>query len=190
MIAPKKSLNTQAKEQITRVAFYDRNRVTRDTPLSAIELQNCSFRQLLKDHPEWSSVGIYRDLDIIGELPGARPEFDRLVSDCQKGLIDVIVVKNVSKLSGNMLDLVEKVSSFHSMQPAVNLYFLHEDIDTRKSNYLSPFEYMYNLMKESEEKSIIAKKSINTRYSPGKYSSTALKKKFKMQRKRKTRGRK
>lgn len=188
MITPKKPLNTQAEEQITRVAFYDRNRVTRDTPLSAIELQNSSFRQLLKDHPKWSSVGIYRDLDIIGELPGDRPEFDRLVSDCQKGLIDLIVVKNVSKLSRNIVDLVEKISFFHSMRPAVELYFSHEDIDTRKSNYLSPFEYMYNLMKESEQKSMTAKEPKYTRYSPGKYDSKAIKKKSKMHRKRKTRG--
>ena len=188
MITPKKPLNTQTEEQITRVAFYDRNRVTRDTPLSVIELQNSSFRQLLKDHPEWSNIGIYRDLDIIGEPPGNRPEFDRLVSDCEKGLIDLIVVKNVSKISRNIVELVEKVSSFRSMQPAVQLYFLHEDIDTRKSNYLSPFEYMYNLMKESEQKSMTAKEPKNTRNSPGKYDSKAIKKKSKIHRKRKTRG--
>ena len=188
MIAPKKPLKRQAEEQITRVAFYDRNHVTSDTPLSAIELQNGRFRQLLKEHPEWSNVGIYRDLDIIGELPGDHPEFEKLVGDCEKGLIDLIVVKNVSRISRNIVDLVEKVSAFRSMRPAVEIYFLHEDIDTRKSNYLSPFEYMYNLMKESEEKSKIKKEPINTRYSPGKYDSKAIKEKSKIHRKRKTRG--
>ena len=188
MITPEKLLNTQTDEQITRVAFYDRNHFSPDTPISVIELQNALFYRLLKKHPEWENIGIYRDIDEFGTTSRNQLEFNKLMEDCKKGMIDLIVVKSISKFSRNIVDFLSMVSAFRSMDPAVELYFINENIDARKDRDLTPFEYMHNLMAESEERTRTIKESLATRYSPGKYYSKTIKKKSRKQRKRKTRG--
>jgi hypothetical protein len=171
MTTPKKVIRADSNEQITRVAFYDRNRVTHDTPISVIELQNAMFYRLQKTHPQWKTIGIYRDIDELGQTPGNHYEYDRLVDDCKKGMIDLVVAKSISKISRNLVDCIDKVTTLHSMDPPVELYFINENIDTRKENDLSAFVNMYALMAESEEITKVPKKPINTRYLPGTYDS-------------------
>lgn len=190
MTTPEKALDDESYKQITRVAFYDRNRVTKDTPISVIELQNALFHKLLKEHPEWEKVGIYRDIDEFGVAPGNRMEFDRLISDCNKGLIDLVVVKTISKFSRNVMECIDKVSSFRSMDPPVGIYFVNENIDTRKPEKLAPFINMYAMMEEAEKRNRSIKEPVNTRYSSGTYNSKVLKRKSRMRRRRGIRGRK
>ena len=188
MITPERTIETKTDKQMLRVAFYDRNRVDPDTPISVIELQNALFYRLLKKHPEWENIGIYRDIDEFGTTSRNQLEFNKLMEDCKKGMIDLVVVKSISKFSRNVVDLISMVSAFHSMNPAVELYFINENIDTRKDNDLAPFEYMHNLMKESEERTRTIKESLTARYSPGKFDSKGIKKKSKKHRKHKRRG--
>ena len=86
-------------------------------------------------------------------------------------MIDLVVAKSISKISRNLVDCIDKVTTLHSMDPPVELYFINENIDTRKENDLSAFVNMYALMAESEEITKVPKKPINTRYLPGTYDS-------------------
>ena len=81
MITPEKPINIHTDEHITRVAFYDRNRVDPDTPISVIDLQNALFYRLLKKHPEWENIGIYRDIDEFGATSRNQLEFNKLMED-------------------------------------------------------------------------------------------------------------
>lgn len=190
MTTPEYAIDKGYGKQITRVAFYDRNRVAKDTPLSVIELQNALFNKLLKEHPEWEKVGIYRDIDEFGVTPGNRIEFDRLVSDCKKGLIDLVVVKTISMFSRNVVECIDKVSTFRSMDPPVEIYFVNENLDTRNPEKLAPFINMYATMEEAEKRSRNIKGPMKTRYSAGTYNSRGVKHKSHIRRIRRTRGRK
>ena len=185
MKTPERTTVIKTDKQVLRVAFYDRNRVDPDTPISVIELQNALFYRLLKKHPEWENAGIYRDIDEFGTTSCNQLEFNKLMEDCKRGMIDLVVVKSISKFSRNIVDLISMVSAFHSMNPAVELYFINENIDTRKDNDLAPFEYMHNHITESEERTRTIKESLRARYLPGTFDHKGIKKKSKKHRKHK-----
>ena len=190
MTTSPKAIHKESDNKIIRVAFYDRNRVTHDTPISVIELQNAVFRHLLQAHPEWKNVGIYRDIDELGEMPGNHMEYDRLVNDCIKGMIDLVVTKSICKFSRSIDDCIKKVSVFHSLNPPVDIYFINENIDTRKPDNLALFINMYSLINESEKSSGNAKEPIKTRYASEKYDSSGTKKKSRIHSRHRRRGRK
>ena len=153
MISPKYTENHQDKNEMTRVAFYDRIRVNPDTHISVIELSNAMFYQLLHDHPDWDNVGIYRDVDELGSASCNHFEYDRMIDDCKAGLIDLIVVKNIRLFSRNVVDFLDKTSTLHSICPNVNFYFICEGLDPllNKLLYLLYYNRICNIHTSSRE---------------------------------------
>ncbi len=187
MISPKYTENHQDKNEMTRVAFYDRIRVTPDAPISVIELGNAMFYQLLHNHPDWDNVGIYRDVDELGSASCNHFEYDRMIDDCKAGLIDLIVVKNIRLFSRNVVDFLDKTSTLHSICPNVNFNFICEGLDTRKNKDLAAYEFIYSVIKEDEQNRMKRGCSMR-RYSPGKYNSRCSKRKSHTYKIRRTRG--
>ncbi len=186
MIAPKYTENHKDKNEITRVAFYDRINVTPDTPISVIELHNAMFYQLLHYHPDWDNVGIYRDVDELGSASHNHYEYDHMIDDCKTGLIDLIVVKNIRSFSRNVVDFLDKTSTLHTSCPNVHFYFICEGLDTRKNEVLATYEFIYSIIKEEQNR--IKRGCSMTRYSRGRYHSRCSKRKSHPYKKQKTRG--
>ena len=147
MISPNHTKNHEDKNEITRVAFYDRIRVTPDAPISVTELSNAMFNQMLHAHPDWDNVGIYRDIDEFGSSSCNHSEYDLMIDDCKAGLIDLIVVKNIRSFSRNVVDFLDKASKLHSICPNINIYFICEGLDTRKNEDLATYEFLYSVIK-------------------------------------------
>jgi len=63
----------------------------------------------------------------------------RLLADCDKGLIDYIIVKSISRFSRNTVDSIEIVRKLY--QDGIYIYFEKENIDTGKmeASCCSPF---------------------------------------------------
>ncbi|MDW7674919.1 MAG: recombinase family protein [Bacillota bacterium] len=50
----------------------------------------------------WLIVGVYSDDDYSGVTADDRPDFTRLISDCEAGKIDVVLCKNMSRFARNI----------------------------------------------------------------------------------------
>lgn len=88
-------------DKIYNVAAYVRE--SRDEQLKKIatlENQLLLLKQYIEKHPDWKLYDSYADDNISGTV-FMRPELNRLISDVEAGKIDIILLKDLSRLGRN-----------------------------------------------------------------------------------------
>ena len=78
--------------------------------------------------PTWQMAGIYADAGITGTSAKKRPGFMRMIEDCRKGKIDLIITKSVSRFSRNNLDCLLYVRELK--EHGIPIIFEKEGINT------------------------------------------------------------
>ena len=114
-----------------RVAAYCRVSTLLEQQESSFEAQKSYYTEMILSNPNWKMAGIYADKGISGTCMAKRPEFQKLLSDCEKGRIDIIVTKSISRFSRNTVDFIETIRKLGSLGVAV--YFEKENINTQSS---------------------------------------------------------
>ena len=110
---------------IKRVAAYARVSVTElEHSLTA---QMDYYENLIKANPEWRFAGIYADNGISGTST-KRAEFQRLIKDCEAGIVDIILVKSISRFARNTVDMLNTIR--HLKDIGVEVRFEREHINT------------------------------------------------------------
>ena len=111
-----------------RVAAYVRvSEETKETQHS-LHAQIDFYQRKIHEKAEWELAGIYKDNGISGTDIKRREGFVRLISDCEAGKIDLILVKSVSRFARNTLDLLRIVR--HLKQLGVAVRFEEQNIDS------------------------------------------------------------
>lgn len=151
-----------------RVCAYCRVSTDDANQTSSYELQKNHYEDMIKEHAGWNLVGIYADEGISGTSLLHRDEFNRMISDCQAGRIDLIVTKSVSRFARNIVDCIAKVRELANMKPQVGVFFETEHIYT----FDNTSEMMLAVLsaaaqEESHTKSEIMNISIEQRFSRG-----------------------
>lgn len=80
-----------------RVAAYARVSSASDDKLNSFAAQNRYYADLISGKENWSMVDIYADEGITGTSAEKREDFQRLLADCHRGLIDRILVKSIQQ---------------------------------------------------------------------------------------------
>lgn len=111
-----------------RVAAYARVSTDSDEQLVSLETQKAHYEKYIRSRPDWEYAGLYYDEGISGTSMAKRDGLLRLLSDCDKGLIDYIVVKSISRFSRNTVESIETVR--HLCSKGIYIYFEKENIDT------------------------------------------------------------
>ena len=158
-----------------RVAVYAR--VSTDDPnqTSSYELQKNHYTDLVNMNPNWDLVDIYADEGISGTSLQHRDNFVRMISDCEAGLIDLIVTKSVSRFARNLLDGVGFVRKLGAMTPPVGVFFETENINTFKSESEMSLAIVSTMaQEESHTKSEIMNASVEMRFKRGIFLTPAL----------------
>ena len=128
----RKIFNPEEKEQeakgLLRAAAYCRVSTKSDEQLTSYETQMAVYTQKISENPEWVFAGIYADRGISGTQADRRPEFLRMVEDCEAGKINVVLCKSLSRFSRNTLDGVTYIRHLQGL--GVRLIFEKENIDT------------------------------------------------------------
>lgn len=75
---------------------------------------------------------LYADEGISGTRADKRPQFQKMIEDCHKGKIDMIITKSVSRFARNTVDCLDYVRSLKEI--GVGIYFEEQNIDTLKSD--------------------------------------------------------
>lgn len=98
-----------------KVAAYAR--VSKDTKrlMHSVFAQINYYSTLIQKHPEWEYVGVYADCGRSGTDTEKRNEFQRMLADCEKGKIDIILTKSISRFARNTVDLLKTVRHLKSL---------------------------------------------------------------------------
>ncbi len=111
-----------------RVAAYARVSSASDDQLNSFAAQNRYYTALISGKENWTMVDIYADEGITGTSVEKREDFQRLLADCRRGLIDRLLVKSISRFARNTKECLEALRELKLL--GVSVYFEKENIDT------------------------------------------------------------
>ena len=114
-----------------RVCAYCRVSTALDEQLESLENQTQAFLYKLKTHPEWENAGVYADEGITGTSVKKRAQFRAMIEKCEKGEIDLIITKSISRFARNTIDCLKYVRKLKTY--GVSVIFEKEGLDTSSS---------------------------------------------------------
>ena len=99
VIPPKPEFSGENRINIRpkRVAAYCRVSTDKEQQEHSFETQVQMYTDLIMMKPNWQMAGIYADEGITGTIAKKRPDFMRMIEDCRKGKIDMIITKSMSR---------------------------------------------------------------------------------------------
>ncbi|SFG92447.1 Site-specific DNA recombinase [Desulfotomaculum arcticum] len=95
---------------------------------SSYESQVNYYIAYIRNNPDWTFVDIYADEGISGTSTKKRDDFNRMINDCMKGKIDIVITKSISRFARNTLDCLNNVRKLKNKGIAV--FFEKENINT------------------------------------------------------------
>ena len=89
-----------------RVAAYCRVSTEHEDQANSFDSQRRYFRDCIDANPKWELSEIYADEGITGTSTKKRTQFNRMISDAHSGKFQLILTKEVSRFSRNLLDTI------------------------------------------------------------------------------------
>ena len=117
--------------KLKRVAAYARVSNGKDAMLHSLAAQVSYYANMILAHPSWQYVGVYADEALTGTKDN-RANFQRLLEDCRKGDVDLIITKSISRFARNTVTLLETVRELKNM--GVDVYFEEQNIHSLSSD--------------------------------------------------------
>ncbi len=121
-------------KKLLRVGIYerlsdeDRFKLNKDDDSESIKNQRNLLMAEIDKRPEFVLVDEYCDEDLSG-AGTYRPEFERLIRDCENGKIDVVLCKSQSRFSRDM-EVIEKFLHNKFIEWGVRFISLADNADT------------------------------------------------------------
>ena len=122
---------TPRLESKKRVAAYARVSSGKDAMLHSLSAQVSYYNDLIQQEPNWEFVGVYADEAITGTKEN-RPDFQRLLSDCRDGKVDMVITKSISRFARNTVTLLETVRMLKAL--GVDVFFEEQNIHTMSAD--------------------------------------------------------
>jgi len=124
--------------QEVRAAIYCR--LSKDDDLSGPSASIQNQRELLCSYCEeqgWRVAGIFQDDGYTG-LNMDRPDFQRMLGAVERGMFDVILTKDLSRLGRNYLQTGQLIEEFFPKN-RVRYIALNDAVDSNIENDITPF---------------------------------------------------
>lgn len=118
-----------------RVAAYARVSMDSDRLEHSLSAQISRYSEWIQSNPGWEYAGVFADNGISGTST-ERPEFQRLMAECEAGHIDMILTKSISRFARNTLDTLVAVRRLKELGIAVRFEKEHIDTLTDKGELL------------------------------------------------------
>ena len=111
-----------------KVASYCRVSTDKDDQANSFETQKAYFREYIQRNPDWELYEIYADEGITGTSTNKRVQFNRMMNDAYEGKFQMIVTKEVSRFSRNILDTITYTRELRAM--GIGVIFATDRINT------------------------------------------------------------
>lgn len=112
---------SQAKKPQIRVACYCRVATASQLSEPAVEIQRRCLEAAIRKHENWTMANIYVDIDANRMKAPERPSFQKMLQDCQAGSVDLILIRDPSRLSRKTQECVQIIRQLHDM--GIGVYF-------------------------------------------------------------------
>ncbi len=124
-------------KKVFRVGIYlrlsneDKDKLNKDDASESIKNQRNMLTQYIEKHQEFELVQEYCDEDLSG-AGTYRPEFERLIRDCENKKLDIVLCKSQSRFSRDM-EIVEKYINNKFKEWNIRFIGLSDNADTFNS---------------------------------------------------------
>lgn len=122
----------QGSVKRTRVAAYCRVSTELEEQQGSFNEQKNYYQSLIQNNEQWILAGIYADEGITGTKASKRDGFMRMINDCRKGKIDLILTKSITRFARNTLDSLKFTEELKNLGIAV--IFEKENLNSLDEN--------------------------------------------------------
>ena len=113
-----------------RVAAYARVSSGKDAMLHSLSAQVSYYSDYIQSNG-WEYAGVYADEAITG-TKDKRDGFQKLLTECRKGNVDMVITKSISRFARNTVTLLETVRELKAL--GVDVYFEEQNIHTMSAD--------------------------------------------------------
>lgn len=161
-----RKIERKASHQKIKVAAYCRVSTDKAEQEESFETQVSAYKRMINANPKWEYAGIYAD-----EKSGTsdkREGFQRMIADAERGAIQYILVKSISRFSRNVVDCRDYIERLQKC--GVTVYFERENIESTAPGTSMMLSLMAAIAQdESRSNSENHRWAIRRRYERGEY---------------------
>ncbi len=133
-----------------KVAAYCRVSTDMEDQLHSLSAQIKYFTEYISDHIGWELIEVYYDEGITGTSVKKRDGFNRMIEDCEKGKINLILTKEVSRFARNTVDTLCFTRKLSAL--GIGVIFMNDGIDTRDKDGELRLTIMASIAQEESRK--------------------------------------
>ena len=111
-----------------KVAAYCRVSTELEEQQNSYQAQIDYYTDKISSNKKWRMAGIFADEGISGTQAKKRPEFIRMIRLCERGKIDLIITKSISRFALNTVDCLNYVRRLKAL--GIGIIFEKENINT------------------------------------------------------------
>lgn len=133
-----------------KVASYCRVSTDKDDQANSFESQQKYFKEYIARRPNWELYEIYADKGITGTSTKKRVKFNQMINDAHMGKFHIIITKEVSRFSRNILDTISYTRELKAI--GVIVIFLNDGIATSDGDAELKLSFLGSLAQEESRK--------------------------------------
>ena len=138
-----------------RVAAYVRVSTSKEDQLNSFAAQYLHYKKLFENSSFEELIDVYADEGISGTTTDKRNEFNRMIDDCERGRIQKIYVKSVSRFGRNTAESLAHIRYLKTL--GISVFFEKENLDTA----IEETEFRLTMMEyHAQEESISISKNV------------------------------
>ena len=147
----RETAQSQAEKKQLRVAAYCRVSTDDEEQLTSYEAQVSYYTDKITSNPDWVMAGVFADEGKTGTSVKSRKDFQRMIRQCRRGKIDLILTKSLSRFARNTLDTVKYTRELRQL--GIPVIFEKENLNSIswESEFLLT---LYGAFAQSESESI------------------------------------
>ena len=133
-----------------KVAAYCRVSTDMEDQLHSLSAQIKYFTEYISNHEDYELIEVYYDEGITGTSVKKRDGFNRMIEDCEKGKINLILTKKVSRFARNTVDTLCFTRKLSSL--GIGVIFMNDGIDTSDKDGELRLTIMASIAQEESRK--------------------------------------
>lgn len=135
---------------MVQVAAYCRVSTDREDQANSFVSQQQYFKEYIERCPSWNLYKIYADEGITGTSTKNRTAFNQMMEDARQGCFQLILTKEVSRFSRNILDTISYTRELKALGIAV--VFANDNINTLEPDAELRLSIMASLAQEESRR--------------------------------------
>ena len=132
------------------VASYCRVSTDKEDQANSFEAQQRYFKEYIARQPDWELYDVYADEGITGTSTKKRAQFNQMINDARLGKFQLIITKEVSRFSRNILDTISYTRELRAL--GVGVLFMNDGISTLEPDAELRLSIMGSIAQEESRK--------------------------------------